>query len=81
MKSYWRERCKDIIAKVLSKGLDPKEERKAFIKAYPFGERKRWPYKVWLDEIKRQKGLKRSLYPERKKDQIDQDQLSLFNNA
>jgi hypothetical protein len=27
--------------------------------AYPFGERKYTPYKIWLDEIKRQVGTKK----------------------
>ena len=30
--------------------------RKALREAYPFGQRKCWPYKVWCDEIHRQLG-------------------------
>jgi hypothetical protein len=33
---------------------DEKAIRKAISAAYPFGERDYWPYKVWLDEVRRQ---------------------------
>jgi hypothetical protein len=32
------------------------ELTKALRDAYPFGERRYWPYKAWLAEIKRQLG-------------------------
>ena len=34
------------------------EQRRALKDAYPFGERRYAPYKIWLDEIARQKGKK-----------------------
>ena len=76
MKSYWRKRCIQIIADVLKKQLPEKEERNELIKAYPFGEKKRWPYQIWLDEIKRQKGLKPPLY--NKVQIVDKNQQKLF---
>lgn len=52
----WRETAKPIIAEILERTKDSpaKERRIALRDAYPFGERKYWPYKVWLNEIKRQ---------------------------
>ena len=57
----WRSHCKPIIAEVLreTKGKSDKEIKKALCEAYPYGEKRRWPYTVWLDEIKRQQGKKR----------------------
>lgn len=57
----WRENCAPIITKVLvdNKGKTEKEIRKALHDAYPFGPRKMHPYKIWCDEIKRQRGLKK----------------------
>ena len=57
----WRQLCAPVIHRVLVEQIfsDPKKIRKALREAYPFGERKYWPYKVWLDEIKRQRGQKR----------------------
>lgn len=51
----WRDRASPIIREVLrqTRGKSEKEIRKALVAAYPFGERKYWPYKVWLDEIRR----------------------------
>jgi hypothetical protein len=53
-----REVASRIIAKVLSEvaGQPDPVVRKALRDAYPFGQRKYWPYKVWLDEIARQRG-------------------------
>ena len=59
--SYWRKHCGPIIHKVLeeTKGQDEKVIRKALKEAYPFGMRKYHPYKIWLDEIKAQRGTKK----------------------
>lgn len=61
----WRDSCKPIINKVLkaNEGKSEKEIRKALSDAYPFGERAYHPYKVWLDEIKVQRGLKKKKQP------------------
>ena len=57
----WREDCRPIIAKVLAdnKGKTEKEIRRALRDAYPYGERKYHPYKIWCDEIKIQRGQKK----------------------
>lgn len=38
-------------------GQDDKLVRKALREAYPFGPRENHPYKIWLDEIKKQKKI------------------------
>lgn len=58
--SRWRNKASVIIAGVLARTQgQPKEViERALRDAYPFGERKWHPYKIWLDEIKVQRGLK-----------------------
>lgn len=58
----WRDQCKGVIADVLARtrGQDERSIRKALREAYPFGPRVHWPYKVWIDEIRRQRGRKKS---------------------
>jgi hypothetical protein len=63
MKSQsWRDRARPIIAEVLrmTAGKDENIIRAALFDAYPFGERKRYPYHIWLDEIQRQRKMKRT---------------------
>ncbi len=71
-KSSWREVSRPIIYKVLqsTQGLTDKEIRKALREAYPFGQRSMLPYKMWLDEIKKQRLLKSN-----KKQPLNQLQL------
>ncbi len=59
----WRDAARPIIARVIAAnpGADPATLRKAMHDAYPFGERRYHPYKIWLDEIARQTGRKPSL--------------------
>jgi hypothetical protein len=55
--SSWRDTARPIIAKVIEEynpDVDYKSLKVKLREAYPFGERKYHPYKVWLDEIKRQ---------------------------
>lgn len=54
----WRDSAAPIIAGVIQRvgREDMAELHKALREAYPFGERRRWPYKVWRDEIRRQLG-------------------------
>lgn len=58
MTSRWREHARPIVARVLSetRGKSEDEIREALFEAYPFGWRANHPYKVWLDEIARQRG-------------------------
>lgn len=49
--SHWRA----VAAKVISEAMigfsgDEQELRALLREAYPFGERKMWPYKMWLIE-------------------------------
>jgi hypothetical protein len=57
---YWRQRAAPVIRGVLEdmKGKPEKEIRAALREAYPFGERRYHPYKVWLDEIRVQRKKK-----------------------
>lgn len=73
----WRDSCRPIIAKVLAdnKGNSEKEIRIALRDAYPFGERRMHPYKIWCDEIKRQRGLKPKLGVTILKDSNNQTKL------
>ena len=54
--SRWRARAAPIIFKVLldTAGLPMKDIRRALRAAYPFGPRKMHPYRIWLDEVRRQ---------------------------
>lgn len=54
----WRDRAATVISDVIRKnpGMEQKELRKLISAAYPFGERKYHPYKIWCDEVNRQLG-------------------------
>lgn len=56
MTSYWRKTAAPVIAEILAKRSDREAEDKLLFDAYPFGERANHPYKIWLNEIKRQRG-------------------------
>jgi hypothetical protein len=63
--SYWRQQAAPIIERVIREiGMDDmKKLRKALHDAYPFGERKYHPYKIWCAEVKRQvQGHKAPVY-------------------
>ena len=78
MKGTWRDMCRPIIAKVISEvgKEDKKALRVALREAYPFGDRRYWPYKVWLDEIKVQLGKRK--YGARRPAPVPKEQMSLF---
>jgi hypothetical protein len=50
----WRARSNEVILKVLAEtwGQPEREIKKALLDAYPFGERKYYPYKIWCEQIK-----------------------------
>lgn len=54
----WRDQARAIVGAVIQEvGVrDPVALRKALYCAYPFGERKDYPYKAWLEVIKEQIG-------------------------
>lgn len=56
----WRDVASPIIAAVIdaNPGKDRKELRKLLREAYPFVERRYFPYKVWCDEVRIQLGEK-----------------------
>jgi hypothetical protein len=51
----WRSIAKATIARVIAEnpGAGGAELKKLLQKAYPFGERRNHPYKIWCDEAKR----------------------------
>ena len=55
MKSSWRIKSAQVIYKIIKEnpGVTIKELHKKISEAYPFGERKYHPYKIWLDEVHR----------------------------
>ncbi len=57
MPKTWRDIARPIIHEVLqsTKGQSEKVIKKALREAYPFGQRSLHPYKIWLDEIKKQR--------------------------
>lgn len=75
----WRDHARPIVARVIAAHPEAseKELRAALRDAYPFGERKYQPYKVWCDEVRRQLRLPRIL--ERPKAQDLPGQLTLFD--
>jgi hypothetical protein len=56
MRRTWRDVARPLIAAVIKemKGKPLAEIRKALRAAYPFGERRHFPYKVWCSEVRRQ---------------------------
>lgn len=60
MSQSWRDIARPIVAKVLADtaGQPELQIHLALFEAYPFGERRYTPYKIWRDEIRRQRHLK-----------------------
>ena len=56
----WRDIAAPIIRDTIASvgTQDMKALRKALHDAYPFGERRMHPYKIWCSEVKRQLGIK-----------------------
>ena len=74
----WRMKARPIIARVLAetRGQPEKEIRRALAASYPFGERRMYPYKAWLSEIRRQRGLEK---PKRRgPEQVADEQQQAF---
>lgn len=73
----WRDSARVIIREVLTetRGWPENEIKKALREAYPFGERKYHPYKIWLDEIKVQRGLRTFGH---RPEKISENQTNLF---
>jgi hypothetical protein len=81
----WQQYSAPIIKRVIEQcgTEDMKLLRKKLHEAYPFGERKYHPYKIWCDEIRRQLGLKRPTSKKRKAAALNAgdhpQQMSLFH--
>lgn len=78
--SYWRDVAAPIIAGVLeqTKGQEEKEIRAALRAAYPFGERKYHPYKIWCSEVARQRGTKAVKLRKDRGDRLADAQMKLM---
>lgn len=76
MRKTWREHAAPIIAAVIAdnEGKTEKEIRAALREAYPYGERKYHPYKMWCDEVTAQLHPKKS----KKKLIVSPNQIDLF---
>jgi hypothetical protein len=61
MTSHWRQVAAPIIVRVLQEtaGKAEREIRAALRAAYPFGVRRHHPYRIWIDEIRVQRGQKK----------------------
>lgn len=59
--SYWRERYRPLIAQVLRETAGQKDSqiKAALREAFPSGQRSLHPYKMWLKEIRFQRGLEK----------------------
>ena len=57
----WRDHAAKIISSVIERvGRDDFNNLKSELrKAYPYGQRKYHPYKIWCDEVRCQLGLKK----------------------
>lgn len=75
----WRNRAAPIVAQVLAahKGEPEQQIRRALREAYPFGMRAYHPYKIWLDEIHRQRHTNRYV----RLPGTDTEGLPLFDSA
>ncbi len=60
-KSSWRRHSAPIITRIVAEFPEGPDRKVALHDAYPFGERKYHPYKIWLDEIARQERRKPKL--------------------
>jgi len=82
--SNWRARSVQALVPLLNeaRGLVAKgkltEARALVKKAYPFGRRERWPYKIWCEEVRR---YIPGLYPRRapKGIKLDAQGVPLWN--
>lgn len=81
----WRKYSNEVITAVIREnpGRTPGELEKLIRAAYPFGERKYHPYKVWLSAVKlamRELKGEPPKPPKQKKEKPD-GQMSLFEEA
>jgi hypothetical protein len=59
MESTWRTHARTVIAEVIKEcGRDDPSLKMKLRAAYPFGERRYFPYKVWCDEVRKTLGVR-----------------------
>ncbi len=77
----WREEAAPIISSVIRQygTSDLQALRRHLRDAYPFGEKKYYPYKVWCDEITRQLCPAHSSTPHTMEELERQGQQRLFD--
>lgn len=53
--SYWNVKSREVISAIVTEvGVDDEAALyRAILAAYPFGERRQWPYKVFCEEVKK----------------------------
>lgn len=73
--SHWRLTARQVIGQVIAQNpeLSGERLRAAVSDAYPFGDRARHPYKIWLSEVSYQLGRVRP-----KPVKVSKGQLGLF---
>ena len=84
MTRTWRKHAAPIIARVIAEhqGDSEKDIRTALRAAYPYGERRMWPYKVWCAEVRRQLGITAQEQGRRcREEHIGAGQMELFEEA
>lgn len=77
----WRISSRKVIRYVLenSKAHNVKQLTREISKAYPFGPKKHWPYKIWLEECKWQfRGKYKKLTKKEKLELVQEGQKELF---
>jgi len=79
--SYWRDMAIPIIRHVIATvgTSDDRALQQALREAYPWGEKRMHPYRVWRDEVRRQ--LAGEQHPRRAPDPVSPGQLSVFDSV
>lgn len=79
----WREASAPIIAKVIAetKSTNLHLLKTRLREAYPWGQRKYHPYRIWLSEIERQLHPELSKRNHKKRELPNPDQKELFTNV
>lgn len=81
--STWRNAAAPIIARTIKQvGTDDMPAlRRALREAYPWGERRLHPYKIWCDEIRRQLAVGSGARHCRRPEPVAPGQIDLFSTA
>ena len=75
MESQWRTESRKVILSIMA-AIGTKDMvllKREISKAYPFGDRKYFPYKIWCDEVRKQLGIP-------KKTKGNERQSEMFEN-